>query len=309
MVLNRIWHWAARVRQLLAVGHEIAETKMLIARLLVDRLDATEVPRHLRDVEFKVFSQFGEDGIIQYLIRRAGIPRERRCFVEFGVESYTEANTRFLLMNDNWRGLIIDGSEAHMAAVRGSQVYWRHDLTAVAAFVDAVNINGLIANAGYAGEVGLLSIDVDGMDYWIWEKIDVVDPIIVVIEYNSVFGAKRAVTVPYDARFTRTAAHHSNLYWGCSLKAVELLGKRKGYALVGSNSAGNNAFLVRRDRLNGQPEVTAEEAYVESRFRESRDKNGRLTYLSGPARLREIGDLIAYDVEYGRGVRLRELET
>ena len=307
MVLGRPRDWAVRARRLLQVNDAIAENKMLVGKLLVDQQAKCRAPCHLHDVEFGVFSQFGEDGIIQYLVRRAAIQRDRHIFVEFGVASYDEANTRFLLMNNNWRGLIMDGSEPYMGAVRRSQIYWRHDLTAVAAFVDTENINKLIEKAGFAGEIGLLSIDVDGNDYWIWEKIDVVDAIIVVVEYNSVFGSKHAVTVPYDAKFARTRAHHSNLYWGCSLKALELLGMRKGYALVGSNSAGNNAFFVRRDRLNGQPELTTEEAYIESRFRESRDRSGRLTFLSGSARLREIGDLIVHDVEGGGPVRIREL--
>jgi hypothetical protein len=106
------------------------------------------------------------------------------------------------------------------------------------------------------------------------------------------------VTVPYNAEFRRSAAHYSNLYWGCSLAALERLARAKGYALVGSNSAGNNAFFIRRDCLNGQPELTAQQAYVESRFRESRDRDGHLNYLSGEARHRAIADLPVIDVEH-----------
>ncbi len=105
------------------------------------------------------------------------------------------------------------------------------------------------------------------------------------------------MTVPYDSRFYRRAAHYSDLYFGCSLKALEIVGRKKGYALVGSNSAGNNAFFVKRERLNGQPELTAEQAYVESRFRESVDRSGNFTYLSGSARLREISDMPLFDIE------------
>ena len=81
----------------------------------------------------------------------------------------------------------------------------------------------------------------------------------------------------------------------------------KGYALIGANSAGNNAFFVRRDRLNGQRELTAEQGYVESQFRESRDDSGRLTFLSGAARLQKIIDLPIYDVERRTVVRLADL--
>src|SRR5207302_5091937 len=157
--------------------------------------------------EFRVFSQFGEDGIIQYLIRRAQILRPLRSFVEFGVESYVESNTRFLLLNDNWCGLIMDGDAANIDAVKTSALYWRHDLTAKAAFIDRDNVDRLISSAGFSGEIGLLSIDIDGNDYWVWERVSEVNPVIVVVEYNSVFGQSRGVTVPYDPRFRRSEAH------------------------------------------------------------------------------------------------------
>lgn len=297
-----------RVRGLLALPGQVQDTKILAAKTLNAQLASLGTLSDIRTAEFKVFSQFGEDGIIQYLIRQARVPAQCRTFVEFGVESYEEANTRFLVLNDNWRGLIIDGSSYNMRRVRSSSIYWRHNLAAVCAFVDADNINGILADSGFSGEIGLLSIDIDGNDYWVWEKIDTVNPMIVVAEYNSVFGARHAVTVPYDEKFVRGRAHSSHLYWGASLGALVQLGARKGYGFVGSNSAGNNAFFVRRDCLNGQPVLTAAEGYVESQFRESRDEAGRLTFLSGPARLREIGDMPIYDVERNSIVRLGDLD-
>jgi hypothetical protein len=254
-----------------------------------------------------VFSQFGEDGIIQYLTRRSEVPSTLRTFVEFGVNDYREANTRFLLINDNWRGLIMDSSNPNMAAVRASPLYWKYDLTAKAVFIDRDNINDLITEAGFAGKIGLLSIDIDGNDYWVWERISAVDPIIIIVEYNSLFGASRAVTVPYDACFDRGRAHYSHLYWGSSLRALELLGDRKGYALVGSNSAGNNAFFVKKDHLNGQPKLAAAQAYSECRFRESRDRAGRLNFLSGRTRIEEIACMPLLDVESNDLVKIGDL--
>lgn len=276
---------------------QLAEAKTLTAKVLINQMAVRGTLSDIRDAEFKVFSQFGEDGILQYLIRQTRIHPELNSFVEFGVETYAEANTRFLLLNDNWRGLIIDGDEHNIARVKESSLYWRHTLTAVAAFIDAENINRLIADAGFAGEIGVLSIDIDGNDYWVWERIDVVNPVIVVAEYNSVFGPERAVTVPYDPTFVRGEAHPTNLYFGCSLKALQILGDRKGYALVGSNNAGNNAFFVRRDCLYDLKEISVESSYVESRFRESRDASGALTFLSGRARFDAISSLPVHDVE------------
>ena len=159
--------------------------------------------RSIQDAEFKVFSQYGEDGILQYLIRETGISRQETSFVEFGVQNYAESNTRFLLMNDHWRGMIIDGSKEHMDYVRNQDIYWRHDLTAIDAWIDRDNINQLIGDAGFSGDIGILSVDIDGNDYWVWEKIDIVKPVIVVVEWNSVFGSEHAISVPYNPSFQR----------------------------------------------------------------------------------------------------------
>lgn len=307
-LVQRLWSLVdVYVRGLLTVHAQVQEAKILAAKALIAQTARMGTLDDIRAAEFKVFSQFGEDGIIQYLIRQARVPAQSRTFVEFGVESYNEANTRFLVLNDNWRGLIMDGSASNIRKVRDSSIYWRHNLVAVDAFIDTDNINRLIRDAGFSGEVGLLSVDIDGNDYRVWEEIDVVNPIIVVMEYNSVFGPRHAVTVPYDKNFIRGRAHSSNLYWGASLKALVELGNRKGYAFVGSNSAGNNAFFVRRDCLNGQRELTAEEGYVESQFRESQDESRRLTFLSGAARLQKIIDLPIYDVERNAVVRFADL--
>jgi hypothetical protein len=115
----------------------------------------------------------------------------------------------------------------------------------------------------------------------------------------SVFGSRQAITVPYDPAFDRTKAHYSNLYWGASLPALADLARRKGYALVGSNLAGSNAYFVLESYVGrgGIVALTPEQGYVESRFRESRDERGRLTYLGGAARRQMIAGMPVYDVE------------
>jgi hypothetical protein len=224
-----------------------------------------------------VYSQWGEDGIIQYLLRHLSV--SSNVFVEFGVENYLEANTRWLVEGHNWSGLVIDGSQQHVDAIKSDAIYWKHRLKAVSAFVDAENINRLISGNGISGDVGLLSVDIDGMDYWVWKAIDVVTPDIVVVEYNALFGPTKSVTVPYDPNFVRQKAHYSWSYYGASLAALVGLGKTKGYAFVGSNSAGNNAFFVKSDLL-GSPlrELTAQQGYVKRTFREARDRDGRLMF-------------------------------
>jgi hypothetical protein len=262
-------------------------------------------PDALRDAEFRVFSQFGEDGILQFLVRH--VPIERDVFVEFGVEDYSESNTRFLLVHDNWGGLIIDGADAHRSFLRDTGLGWRHHIDAVTAFIDRENINDLIGGAGVEGDIGILSIDLDGNDYWVLEAIDVVSPRILVCEYNSTFGPEAAVTVPYDPGFVRGDKHPSALYWGASLAALTRAAERKGYALVGGNRAGNNAFYVRRDVVGDIPEVAVSDAYAASRFRESRGPAGELTYVADHGdRLRLFADMPLWDVDAERAVSVRE---
>jgi hypothetical protein len=86
-----------------------------------------------------------------------------------------------------------------------------------------------------------------------------------------------------------------------------LLAQKKGYAFVGCNSNGNNAHFVRQDKVGKIPVKTIEQGYVESRFRESRDLDGNLTYLHGRRRLDAIKDKQVVDVETNRLVSLRDL--
>lgn len=268
----------------------------IAARQLREQIRSNGI-KTLQEAEFQVFSQFGDDGIIQYLVEKLKPLPE--IFIEFGVESYKEANTRFLLMHNNWRGLIIDGDADLMAAVRRSDLCWRYDLTAVGAFITRENINDIFVKNGFAGEIGLLSIDIDGNDYWVWQAIEAVNPVIVIAEYNSVFSAERAISIPYNPDFQRHMAHYSGLYWGASLPAFCHLAEQKGYDFVGCNSAGNNAYFIRKDR-NPLPPLTAREGFVESRFRESRNAAGNLTFLSGEARLAAIKGCEVVEVSTGK---------
>jgi len=269
---------------------------LMLGRLLAESVKSKRQIVALSEIEFSVFSQWGDDGIIQWLVNNLDIPN--KTFVEFGVGDYRESNTRFLMMNNNWAGLVMDASEANVAKIINSEYYWRYDLTAKAAFIDSDNINDLLASSKLGKEVGLLHIDLDGNDYWIWKAIDVISPIIVVLEYNSVFGIDRAITIPYDKSFDRTRAHYSNLYAGASLRALHQLSTTKGYSFIGCNSAGNNAYFIRKDKLNDRVcEISLEKGYVLSAFRESRDKQGRLTYLAGEERLKVIKGMLVYNIE------------
>jgi hypothetical protein len=252
---------------------------------------------NLSEIEFKVFSQFGEDGIIEWLVSHVNVPNRR--FVEFGVETFQEANCRFLMMNRNWRGFVMDGSEAHLSVLRADDRSWRYDLTARSAFITAENINDLIADAGLSGQLGLLSIDIDGNDYWVWKALSVVSPAIVVCEYNGTLGNTRPIAVPYQANFDRFASHYSGIYEGCSITALQHLAEQQGYKFVGTNSYGCNAFFVRDDLAAPVIDLLAERRAFPPRKQGSRDANGRLALVRGLARLELIRHLPVTDVVTG----------
>lgn len=228
----------------------------------------------LTSFEARITSQNGEDGILHYLFRKIGIADKRA--VEFGVEDGMECNSANLVVNMGWQALWFDGSSENVE--RGLRYYQKvlgEDAERLAfrqAFITAENIDGLIAEAGWSGDVDLLSIDIDGNDYWVWKAINSLRPRVVVVEYNAAFGPERALTVPYRADFRwRYNRFPDILYHGASLAALAKLGAQKGYFLAGCESCGVNAFFVRNDVGGGRvPEVKPADAWVRNANRASK---------------------------------------
>jgi hypothetical protein len=276
------------------------EQKILQGKTLskLNMRDVDAILKNIHLAEFKVFSQWGDDGIIQFLVNYLDI--QNKTFIEFGVQDYKEANTRFLLINDNWKGMIMDGSEGNMRNVKAEKIYWKHNLIALPLFVTKDNINTVMRENGLEGEIGLLHIDIDGNDYWIWKEIKNISPVIVIMEYNSVFGSEKPWTTPYDKDFDRTNYHHSNLCYGPSLTSLCDLAEEKGYAFIGCNSNGNNAYFIRKDKMKNLRPLSAAEGFVNSEFRESRDAKGNLTYLAGNERLKAIAGMQVFNTRTGQ---------
>lgn len=219
-----------------------------VQALLRDRfLDAAALPypERLTARRFRLGSQNQEDGITLALVSAAGVVGHR--FVEIG-SGLSGGNSGFLARECGWSGLMVDGHERHMVQV-GRRF---PTVTAVAAWVTRENVNEIIAGHGFGGEVDLFGLDLDGNDYWIWEAMTACTPRVVILEYNSMFGPERAVTIPYDAAFDRH--RQSSLYYGASLRALTTLSARKGYRLVAVEPTGVNAFFVRHDLA---PEIPA----------------------------------------------------
>jgi hypothetical protein len=295
-------------QQMMIVHHSMGglnRSLLLQGRMAANQLRSFKQLGCLADAEFRITSQWGEDGIIEWLCQ--ALPDIPRSFVEFGVENYSEANTRFLLENRGWRGLILDGNASAMQALREDALYWRHDLTAVGAFITRDNIRDLIITHGFHRELGILSIDIDGNDYWILEALSDLHPAILICEINGVFGDIHAITIPYRADFQRLEAHFSGVYFGCSIRALDYLATRLGFTFVGTNSNGVNAFFVRSDLAPAILERLDEVRIWPPRHRDSRDHEGRLSFVRGVARGELIANLPVFDVSTKQVVAVRDL--
>ncbi len=220
-------------------------------------------PKRLLKYGFKVYSQCGEDGILQEIFRRIGVGH--RTFIEFGVEHGLECNTTKLLL-EQWEGLWL---ECVPARVRKARTAFKTAVDAgrlriVEARVSAENVDALFREHGMAGEIDLLSIDIDGNDYWVWKAIASVRPRVVVIEYNAALPPPLSVVMPYDPEWS----WKGDTYSGASLNALGKLGTEKGYRLVGCSLSGVNAFFVRHDLCadHFHAPFTAEEHYEPPRY-------------------------------------------
>jgi hypothetical protein len=200
----------------------------------------------LTPFELRVFSQNGEDGVLAEIFRRIGVGAQG-FFVEFGIESGREGNCVYLADIAGWRGLFMDGDEQFFAALRDKYRATERVRTELA-MVTPGNVQELFAGGGVPTEPDVLSIDVDGADYWIWEAIEDYRPRVVVIEYNSALDPRRRLVQPAD----HDGGWDSTDYFGASLGAMRSLGERKGYRLAHAELSGVNAFFVREDLAEGR---------------------------------------------------------
>ena len=268
---------------------------------------------NIKDIDqtnYKVFSQNGEDGIIQYLIKTLKLNHIK--FVEIGTEDYSESNTRYIFQTMRCDGLIIDPLKNLETIVRKNiPEFWKNKLTILNKFVTPENINSLLDNNNFQNNIDLFSLDIDGIDYWIIKKLKKNISKIFVAEYNPYFGPDLEITVPNINNFNRTSYHHSNLCWGVSLKSLIKIMIEKNYTFVGSNDLRNNAFFVSNDHID---KIKIKKLNLENLFeftnatyRESRDQNGNLSFIEPKKILHEIKDCEVIDLKSDKLVKIREL--
>jgi len=217
-----------------------------------------------RDVGFKVFCDADEDGILLFLLTVVGSGRKR--LIELGSASLNASNTSNLILHHGWSGLLVDADEEAMTATEAEfKNLGVRPPTMVNAWLTAEGVDDLLREHAPTGEVDLLSIDIDGNDYWVWRAINVVTPRVVVIEYQDILGPTRSVTIPYNPHYSLDQYEVNaklNNYVGASLRAMVKLGAVKGYRLVATNNSGFNAFFVRNDLVpNLLPEIAVEEGF------------------------------------------------
>jgi hypothetical protein len=231
--------------------------------------------------EFQVYSQAGEDGTIEEIFRRVG--SSNRCFVEFGAGDGLTNNTAFRLAS-GWTGLWLEGSSARAAGIAATHELATRDnrLSVREAMVTSENVESLFREERVPEDLDLLSIDIDGNDYWVWRAIESFRPRVVVIEYNAAYPPYARWVKPYEPEFRWDGTS----YFGASLKSLELLGEEKGYSLVGCSFSGVNAFFVRGDLVEDRFNFpfTAENHYEPARYFLIQDPPFARRFASGVTR-------------------------
>jgi hypothetical protein len=227
-----------------------------------------ETKEFYRSKEFKVYSQNGEDGLLLFLYSHIGIAS--KTYINLGCGGRS-SNTANLSINFGWKGLDIDADEKTLLQSRKVLTDQNVPLCKLPIqrknWVTKNNINQIINLHEMNEEIDLLSIDIDGNDYWIWKALEIVRPRIVLIEYNASFGPTRSITVPYSDDFDRWKFHESGWYHGASLVALNKLANEKKYSLFCCDSNGINAFFIRDDLVKSFHPLKPDHAYYEHALR------------------------------------------
>jgi hypothetical protein len=276
--------------------------------MAIDRMNAVT---DLRQVELRVFSQWGEDGILWFLCNRLGIWKP--TIFELGVGDFSECNGRFLAEARNASIFAVDADPRLAESQVVRRLGPRCGVFGHTAWVSTANIGHLQEmSANYIGQPDIVSIDLDGQDYWILEQMDLTGVSVVVCEYNAIFGPRSTVSVEHVEGFVRASEGFARLLYGASLQAFNFLLTGRGFRLVGTNSAGNNAFWVRETALEHFDDLDLRQLpwpnSFDYRVREVHDPSRKPSLISGTDALRALGDAVLVNVVTGNTVAIRDLD-
>lgn len=264
--------------------------------------------KDIQQVFYKVFSQNGEDGIVQYLLYSLNINNPK--FVEIGTGDYTESNTRFICETFFTDGLIIDGSTNLEKTISKFLPLYKSNLKIINKFIESDSIIEILDKNKFISNLDIFSIDIDGIDYWVIKELPKKISKIFIAEYNPYFGPDLEVTIPNIKKFNRTNYHFSNLCFGSSLKAMINILKEKGFSFIGVNDLKNNAFFVLNEyvklvSLNPPKENLLE--YTRAKYREGRDIKGKLIYHSPDDVINIIKNCEVFDLKDKQIKKISEL--
>jgi hypothetical protein len=246
---QRVLHVEKRRKRIDQIASVDRGVQILLSMKYRDLLRDRQPLPSFSDVQLRSYSQNGEDGILLYIFSLIGHTDKR--VVELCVGDGIECNAANLIINHRWVGLLFDGSVDNIEVAKqfytqNQDTHWLQP-TLVPAWITTENVNSLITSNGFSGEIDLLSLDLDGVDYWIWKTLDCISPRVIVLEYNWMWGAERAVTIPNRPDHVWSNADDTRPYFGASLPAFVKLGREKGYRLIGCEEWGFNAFFMRND--------------------------------------------------------------
>jgi hypothetical protein len=287
---------------------EISNFKFALGQsaILASRQSYSKV-KNLWDAEVKVYSQWGEDGILDYICEIIELTKPR--VLEIGAGNFLECNSRFIAEFRNASVVAVD-ARADLLNTPLHSLKWKNHIELVNEWITPDNIDSIIKLAEHnMNSVDIFSLDLDGNDYWILENANLSQFKIVVVEYNALFGSSYEVTVPRNDRFERHKEHASGLYYGASLKAfVELL-KLKGFIFIGTNRSCLNAFFIKKNLRSKFKTLKVKDLdqYVDSTIRESRDSFGKLSFLAGIDRNIVIESLPLWNVASQQMVKVRDV--
>lgn len=276
----------------------------LQGKLNEEKILKKEKIEDLKEIEFSVFSQFGEDGIICWLTNN--IPDIKKTFIEIGTEDYWESNTRFLLKSQNWSGYLIEASKTNVAKIKKQRINWQHRLKIINAFIDKENINTILDENLTEKDIGILSIDIDGNDYWILKELNFLNPTIIICEFNTIFGDQQQISIPYEKNFDRKKSHFSKVYFGASILAYKNLLEKKNYTLLGTTSSGVNAFFIKDEYKDNIIKKIKNIKIYPSIVRESLNQNSELDFSDIKEQFEKIKNMEVVDIKENKKKELSE---